>query len=100
MGVIMRLERNKAFVGKPPFENGLLGYDWLEVLAIVPVALGKPGKDCGDWCGYTVTNDYVCRTADGLRRLRERDVWATIDKGEMKLASEQTIAKQAPQKKS
>src|SRR5262245_61785848 len=41
-------------------EHGLLGYDWLEVLAIEPWALAFPTKEYGDWCDRRISNYYVC----------------------------------------
>ena len=59
--------------------NRLLGYDWVEVLAIEPWALGKPGQDYGSWCNQTVNCQYICLTPDGLTRITADDFWAALE---------------------
>ena len=80
--VLFRLER-KSDAG----DSGGLGYQWIEVLAIEPRALGNPGteytgKDWGDWCYKTCHNWYVCNTETGIVWLTDDDVRAAVEEGE------------------
>ena len=80
MQVLFRLKRKMEFKG-----DGLLGYPWLEIIAISAVALGKPEEGSESWSVHQVVNDYLCRSEDGLCRLREDDVWSAIEAGELEL---------------
>lgn len=60
-------------------EGGLLGYDWVEVLAIQQMALGHPGREYGDWCDRVISSDYICLTEHGLTRIGAEDFWAAIE---------------------
>jgi hypothetical protein len=69
-----------------------LGFDWLDVLAIVPVAVGTEEKT---WEGGQVTQhiyrDLVCRTPEGLRVLAGHDVSYGLD-GERDATHEYYVA--------
>lgn len=80
MRVLFRLER----VPNPPRE--LIGYGWLDIIAIEPRALAKRPDDYGDWCVNLIENDYICRTDQGIARISSRDVWDAIEHGEYVLA--------------
>jgi hypothetical protein len=84
--MLFHLRRNPAFG-----QHGL-GFDWLDVLAIVPVAVGTEEKT---WDGGQVTQnlyrDLVCRTPDGLRVIAGHDVSYTFD-GEPDPAHEYYLA--------
>ena len=71
----------------PECENPQLGYETLEVLAIVPFALAEPDKeDVGCW--KVVRNTYVCNTEKGLVRLDEEELWAAVERGEYLVPSQ------------
>lgn len=72
--------------------GGMLGYDFIEVLAVEPFALYparrpndyKKGRDgvSKSWAEYGVSVLYICRTEHGLTKLCERDLWAELECGE------------------
>jgi hypothetical protein len=75
MPVLFRVEQN-------PESNvhlELLGFKWIEVLAIEPWALGHPGEEYGDWCYKTIKTWYICNTDAGFMRLTSDDFWAAIE---------------------
>jgi hypothetical protein len=57
----------------------LLGFDWIEVLAIEPWALGHPPADYGVWCDRTISVSYICLTEAGLMRIRSDDFWSAVE---------------------
>jgi hypothetical protein len=57
----------------------LLGFDWIEVLAIEPWAIGRRPADYGDWCDRTVSVMYVCLTDIGLIRITSDDFWTAVE---------------------
>ena len=60
----------------------LLGYKWIEVIAIEPWALGNPDKEPGKWGKWaykTINNMYICKTDAGLVRITSEDFWASIE---------------------
>lgn len=59
--------------------HGLLGYDWVEVLAIEPWALGFRRAGYGDWCDRIIACHYICLTEHGLIRISSDDFWAAIE---------------------
>jgi hypothetical protein len=59
--------------------NRLLGYEWIEVLAIEPWALGHPDDQYGPWCDRVIRCQYICLTPDGLMRITSDDFWAALD---------------------
>jgi len=75
MQPIFRVEQN------PKAENQfqLLGFSWIEVMAIEPWALGNPGDEYGNWCYKTIKNLYICRTEVGIIRITSDDFWAAIE---------------------
>jgi hypothetical protein len=64
---------------RPGAARGLLGYRWVEVLAIEPAALAIPSKDYGEWCERVVVCDYICLTEGGLMIIRSSDFWAAVE---------------------
>jgi hypothetical protein len=60
-------------------EDQLLGYDWIEVLAIEPWALGRRSAEYGDWCDRTVSVMYICLTEAGLIRIGSADFWTAVE---------------------
>ena len=74
MQPLFRIERRKSGRGQ-----GLLGYEWVEVLAIEPWALGYPDREFGDWCYRRVSCQYVCLTPAGLMRIGSEDFWAAME---------------------
>jgi hypothetical protein len=60
-------------------DESILGYEWVEVLAIEPWALGHPTKEFGDWCAATVSVMYVCMTPSGLTRIGSEDFWHAVE---------------------
>lgn len=60
----------------------MLAYEWIEVLAIDPFALGKPDENWGEWCQATISTMYVCRTSHGLIQIGSDDIWEAIRMGE------------------
>jgi hypothetical protein len=73
MSYIFRIEKR---AGAP---QQLLGYDWIEVLAVEPWALGRRSADYGDWCDRTISVTYVCLTEVGLVRIGSEDFWAAVE---------------------
>jgi hypothetical protein len=71
--MLFRLEQN------PKREGELLGFAWIEVLAIEPFALGNPDEDYGEWCYKTIVNYYICNTNSGLTRISSEDIWTSIE---------------------
>jgi hypothetical protein len=57
----------------------LLGYDWIEVLAIEPWALGHPSQGYGEWCDRTISVYYICLTEAGLVRIMSDDLWSAVE---------------------
>lgn len=57
----------------------MLGYDWIEVLAVEPWALGRRSAEYGDWCDRTISVLYVCLTETGLARIHSDDFWAAVE---------------------
>jgi hypothetical protein len=60
-------------------EFNLLGFQWLEVLAIEPRAIANKGKRYGPWCYKPLCNWYICLTEDGLVRIPDEDFWSAIE---------------------
>src|SRR4051794_31069791 len=60
-------------------DGALLGYDWIEVLAIEPWALAHRPEGYGDWCDRTISCLYVCLTPQGLTRITSDDFWIAIE---------------------
>ncbi len=60
-------------------EFKFLDYEWLDVIAIVPNALGNPGEEYGDWCYKVIRNWYICNSEKGIVRVLEDDFWAAIE---------------------
>ncbi len=61
-------------------EKPQLGFQWIEVLAIEPFALGNPAKeDWGEWCYKVISSMYICRTDSGLHRISSEDFWYAIE---------------------
>lgn len=71
---IFRIER----VGD---DGDVLGWEWVEVLAIEPWAMGWPGREYGEWAQAEVLVRYVCRTPDGLVQIASKDLWHAIEAG-------------------
>lgn len=59
--------------------DALLGYEWIEVLAIEPAALAFRTRDFGEWCDRRIVVDYICLTPGGLTRIRSDDFWAALE---------------------
>lgn len=59
--------------------QGVLGYDWVEVLAIEPRALAFRTSDYGDWCDRIISCYYICLTEQGLIRITAEDFWVAIE---------------------
>jgi hypothetical protein len=63
--------------------NGILGYATIDVLAIEPWAISKPGEQVsGDWAQAGISCVYVCEV-DGcdLVQIVSSDLWLDIDEG-------------------
>lgn len=73
MSCLFRIEKN----GRT--DDALLGWDWIEVLAIEPWALGHPTAEYGDWCDRTINVMYICLTEDGLVRIGSDDFWSAVE---------------------
>jgi hypothetical protein len=73
MEPLFRIERAQDFDG------GLLGYDWIEVLAIEPWALAFRTNDYGEWCDRKILNHYICLTPQGLVRITSEDFWVALE---------------------
>ncbi|MFL6124815.1 hypothetical protein [Actinophytocola sp.] len=73
MEPLFRIERIEGYDG------GLIGYDWIEVLAIEPWALAFPGDGYGDWCDRRISNYYICLTPVGLMRITSDDFWVALE---------------------
>ena len=76
--MLFRVEENPSC----PAEGRLLGYQWIEVLAIEPRAIANKGRGYGTWCHKLLANWYVCRTECGLIRIPDADFWAAIEEHE------------------
>ena len=76
MNVLFRLEQ------VPDPSSAILGYKWIEVIAIVPRALARRPDDCGDWCVNLIDSWYICKTDFGIQRIPDRDIWAAIEEYE------------------
>lgn len=59
--------------------DGLLGYDWIEVLAIEHSATAFRTRTYGDWCDRLIVVDYVCLTPYGLTKIRSDDFWTALE---------------------
>jgi hypothetical protein len=59
--------------------DALLGFEWIEVLAIEPAALAFRTRDFGEWCDRRIIVDYICLTPGGLLRIRSDDFWAALE---------------------
>lgn len=70
------LFRVEARNGAP---DALLGYQWVEVLAIEPNAIGERTRGYGDWLDRQIVCDYVCLTESGLIKIRSSDFWAAME---------------------
>lgn len=75
MSYIFQVTQNPAC----DIEGELLGYKWLDVLAIVPRALRNPGPEYGEWCHKVIDTWYICNTDQGLMRIPDGDFWAAIE---------------------
>jgi hypothetical protein len=73
MSCLFRIEK------KAGTDDQLLGYDWLEVLAVEPWALGRRSAEYGDWCDRTIKVMYICLTEMGLVRIGSEDFWAAVE---------------------
>jgi hypothetical protein len=73
MSYLFRIEK-----GGDPTQQ-LLGYDWIEVLAIEPWALAHPSPGYGEWCDRTISVNYVCLTEAGLVRITSDDFWSAVE---------------------
>ena len=62
-------------------DGGMLGYEWIEVLAIEPFAIREKTADWGDWCKNPIAVQYVCRTEQGLSQIMSAEIWAEVDEG-------------------
>jgi hypothetical protein len=60
-------------------KDQLLGYDWIEVLAVEPWAIGRRSAEYGDWCDRTISVMYVCLTEVGLIRINSEDFWTAVE---------------------
>jgi hypothetical protein len=60
-------------------KNCLLGFEWIEVLAIEPWALGHPNDQYGPWCDRLIRSQYICLTPEGLIRITSDDFWAALN---------------------
>ncbi|KJS57060.1 hypothetical protein VM98_03085 [Streptomyces rubellomurinus subsp. indigoferus] len=76
MEPLLRVERS------PDAESDLLGYAWIDVLAIEPRALAIPGEGYGDWCDRLISNWYICLTPNGLTRITSDDFWTAVEENE------------------
>ncbi len=82
--MLFRLERNPACER----ENSILGFAWIEVLAITPRALANAGEG-EEWCWKVLESWYICRTELGLQRISETDLWTAVEVAdEYRLASQ------------
>lgn len=64
---------------RPNAKIGLLGYDWVEVVAIQPWALAFPDSSWGEWCDRPIKCEYICLTDRGLMRIGADDFWAALE---------------------
>jgi hypothetical protein len=83
MNVLFRLEQ----VSNPA--GAILGYTWIDVIAIEPRALARPPDDYGDWCVNLIDTWYICRTDLGIQRIPDRDIWAAIEEYEEYILADQ-----------
>lgn len=73
MSYLFRVEQ------KGDADHQLLGYQWIEVLAVEPWALGRRTPNYGDWCDQTISVHYVCLTEMGLVRIGSEDFWTAVE---------------------
>jgi hypothetical protein len=64
---------------RPGADDQLLGYEWIEVLAIEPWALAHRTREWGDWCANPIRVQYICLTPDGLVRIGSDDFWTAVE---------------------
>jgi hypothetical protein len=64
---------------RPGANDGLLGYQWIEVLAIEPKALAERTRGYGDWANRLIVCDYICLTEMGLMTIRSDDFWSAME---------------------
>ena len=69
--------------GTPEQNQGetLLGYAWIEVLAVLPWWITHIVGDDGEDRGWRIDHHYLCRTEHGLTYLTGRDLDTEIDCG-------------------
>jgi hypothetical protein len=60
-------------------EFNVLGFEWLEVLAIEPRAIANKEEGYGPWCHKLLDNWYICLTETGIIRIPSGDFWSAID---------------------
>lgn len=78
-------------VKAPGSNGGILGFDWIEVIAAIPRAIHKArteedyeeGLDgvSAEWTDFGIEHEYICRTEHGLTKLANRDLWDEIYEG-------------------
>lgn len=72
--MLFRLEAVPFYRGEKPIVEKLR---WIEALAVLPDAIEAD---------RSIRNLLLCRTDAGLRRLEERRVWESIEKGQFRVA--------------
>jgi hypothetical protein len=79
--MLFRLKRNPKFKGQV---NIPAGHKWIEVLAIVPVQAVQDEEEEGSESApsWTIFNNCVCRTEDGIRHIPEMNVFGAMRSGE------------------
>jgi hypothetical protein len=90
-------------VKAPNATGGILGYDFIDVIAAIPFALtnaltgedyeqGRQGVS-ESWAKFGVEVEYICRTKYGLTKITSTDLWLCIEMGEYveKDATEEAI---------
>jgi hypothetical protein len=83
--MLFGLKRNPKFKGQV---NIPAGHKWIEVLAIVPVQAVQDEEEEGfeGSPSWTIFNNRVCRTEDGIRHIPEMDVFSAMRTGEYREA--------------
>lgn len=73
--MLFRLKLNPELKGDP-----LLGYAWIDVLAIEPWGLSKEDDtDIKKWVFMRVCSFYICRVPEfGLIRITSADLWHAL----------------------
>ena len=86
--MLFRLERKDPL---SPDADQILGYEWLEVLAIVPVAIKDNDGQYGDWAKSLIATEWHCLSPNGYVCVIGDDV--TI--GDKDIPGEYTLASPA-----